>query len=172
MSGEQTDKSQGAGYMLLPMLGSHPSPAGLPLSPKDQVPSGHLENAEWNTCLSRYAELWTCRRWSICSAQHNSHQLLYWASGFDETLTVHLNHHRVHAFHTGRECRLACWCLPSPGWGRKRGCKSTAQAQVSLIHCWPPDRRAEVVLVQEQTMAWLSQHSESTKMRMFCWKQS
>lgn len=60
MSGEQMDESQETGRVPLPKLGSYSSATWLPLSPYDQVPSGHLENTESNTCLSRYAELWAC----------------------------------------------------------------------------------------------------------------
>lgn len=56
MSGEQMDESQVAGSALLPGPGSDSFPAWLPLSPNDQLPSGHLENTESNTCLSSYAE--------------------------------------------------------------------------------------------------------------------
>lgn len=127
MSGEQMDESQETGYVPLPMLGSYSSPTWLPLSPNDQVPSGHLENTESNTCLSRYAELWACLHWSICSARPNIHQLLYWAWGgaraLMTALTMHLNHHRVDASHIGGDVQT--WNLgPAqvfPDWGKGGG---------------------------------------------------
>ena len=94
MSGEQMDESQVAGSVLLPVWGNYSSPAWLPLSPNDQLPSGHLENADSNTCLSWYTEHWACLHWSICSTGHDVHQLLSWAQsgnrGFDESIAAAL----------------------------------------------------------------------------------
>lgn len=137
--------------MPLPMTGSHSSPAWLPLSPNDRVPPGPLESAASNTCLSRCAELWACLHWSICSAQHNIHQLLYWAPCFDESIDDALKPPQSPCY----PCR---WGVAGLRAGPRLG-----EGREAAEHSESLSARAEAMLLQEHTVAYLSRHSDSRK---------